>query len=88
MKAIFELAAPATRLDRAETAGDAVCDWALRPKTAKSATPDERDEGHDCRLSASSTPLPLSGLLDQRFDECVELCMRDGIAGRGGRVRV
>ena len=38
VKAIFEFAA-APRLDRAESAGDAICDCALRPKRAKSATP-------------------------------------------------
>ena len=39
MKAIFELVAAAARLDRAASAGEAVCDCALRPSSAKSATP-------------------------------------------------
>ena len=39
MKAIFELAAAAARLDRAESPCDAVWDCALRPSIAESATP-------------------------------------------------
>ena len=39
MKASFERVAPAGRLDRAESAGEAVCDCALRSKTVKTVTP-------------------------------------------------
>ena len=39
MKASFELVVPAGRPDRAENAGEAVCDCALRSKTAKTVTP-------------------------------------------------
>jgi hypothetical protein len=78
VKAIFEFAA-APRLDRAESAEDASCDCALRPRRAKSYS-DERHERHDCGVPAPSALPPLPRLLDQRLDEGVELPVRDGIA--------
>ena len=92
MKAIFELAAAAGRLDRAESAGDAVWDCALRPEEREDRDSDERHERHDCGVPAPSPLRPLPRLLDQRLDKGVELPMRDGIArargGRGGAVTV
>ena len=46
---------------------------------------DERDEGHDCRVPASSPLRALPRLLDQRLDEGVELLASTGSLGRGGR---
>ena len=41
---------------------------------------DQRDEGHDCPVSASATLRALPRFLDQRLDEGLELPVRDGIA--------
>ena len=86
MKAIFELAAPAGRLDRAASAGDAVWDCAVRSRTAKTRDSDERHERHDSRVPAPAAPRALPRLLDQRLDEGLELLAVDGIA-RARRAR-
>ncbi len=39
MKAIFESAVPVARLDRAASAGEAICECAVRSKTVKTVTP-------------------------------------------------
>ena len=55
MKAIFELAAPAARLVRAESAGEALCDCARPSEDREERDSDERDERHGCRVPASAT---------------------------------
>ena len=80
MKAIFEFAAAATRLDRAESAGDSSLGLRAPSDHREERDSDERDEGHDCRVPASAALRALSGFLDQCLDEGVELPVRDGIA--------
>ena len=76
----------AERLERAASAGDAVCDWRAPPEHRDERASDEHDEGHDRRVPASSALCALPRFLDQRLDEGLELLMRDGIAwSRQGR---
>ena len=79
MKAIFDVACAAGATPR-RPRGDAGCDCALRPRTAKSATPTSATRGNDCPVPPSATPGSLSGFLDERLDEGLELPVRDGIA--------
>ena len=83
MKASFELVVPAGRLDRAASAGEAVCDCAVRSKAAKTATPTSATQRRDRRVDAPSAPRALPRLLDQRLDESLELVAVDGIARAG-----
>ena len=44
---------------------------------------DERDEGHDCAVSASATLRAFPGFLDQRLDESLDLLAFEGFAAAG-----
>jgi hypothetical protein len=72
MKAIFDLVAPAVRLDCAEAADDAGCDAAPPWRTMRTATPAE------ARSAATAQYLRrrrrVSRLADQRPDEGFDLC--------------
>ena len=73
MKAIFDSPVAAGRLDRAESAGDAVWDCRTTVEEDEDGHADEGSERHERPVPAMATTLLLPRLFDQRLDEGLDL---------------